>query len=82
MESDLQNTGQSHSFDENLKWSHGHCGHFALDDLTGNPDKNSVFDKSVESDFFQKSGTQFGVHIRRFDVIPAAISMAIRSGLD
>ena len=25
----LQNTSQSHSFDENLKWSHGHYGHFA-----------------------------------------------------
>ena len=29
MDFDLQNTGQSHSFDENLKWSHGHSGHFA-----------------------------------------------------
>ena len=26
---DLQNTGQSHYFDENLEWSHGHYGHFA-----------------------------------------------------
>ena len=64
MDSDLQNTGQSHSFDENLKWSHGHYGHFAPDDLTGNPDKSSVFDKSVEKQFFQKSGAQFGVNIR------------------
>ena len=48
MDSDLQNTGQSHYFDENLK-AHGHYGHFALDDLTGNPDKSSVFDESVFS---------------------------------
>ena len=45
---DLQNTGQSHSFDENLKWSHGHYGHFAPAGLIGNPDKKLVFDKSVE----------------------------------
>ena len=56
MDFDLQNTGQSHSFDENLKWSHGHCGHFAPGGLTGNPDKNSVFDKSDESDFFKSLG--------------------------
>ena len=49
MDSDLQNTGQSHYFDENLKWSHGHYGHFAPAGLTGNPDKSSVFDESVFS---------------------------------
>ena len=53
MDFDLRNTAQSHSFDENLKWSHGHYGHFAPAGLTGNPDKSSVFDKSVESDFFK-----------------------------
>jgi hypothetical protein len=59
MDFDLQNTYQSDIFYENLKWSHGHYGHFAPAGLTGNPDKSSVFDKSVESDFFRKSGTQF-----------------------
>ena len=29
MGSDLQNTGQSHSFDENVKSSHGQYAHFA-----------------------------------------------------
>ena len=29
MDFDLQNTSQSHFFYENLKWSHGHYGHFA-----------------------------------------------------
>ena len=33
MEFDLQNTSQSHYFYEKLKWSHGHSGHFALDNL-------------------------------------------------
>ena len=60
MDSDLQNTGQSHYFDENLKWSHGHYGHFALDDLTGNPDKSSVFDKSVETHFSKSLGLSLG----------------------
>ena len=40
------------------------------------------FDKSAESDFFKKSGTHFRDNIQRFDVIPAANSMTIRSGLD
>ena len=79
---DLQNTYQSNILYENLKWSHGHYGYFALDDLTENPDRNSIFDKSVESEVFQKSGTQFGVYIQRCDAIPTAISMTIRSGLD
>ena len=57
---DLQNTGQSHSFDENLKWSHGHYGHFAPAGLTGNPDKSSVFDESVESEFSRGLGLSFG----------------------
>ena len=82
MDFDLQNTGQSHSFDENLKWSHGHSGHFALDGFPWNPDRSSVFNKSVESEFFKKSGTHFGVYIRQFDVNPAAISMNFQSGLD
>ena len=56
MDFDLQNTRQSHPFDENLKWSHGHYGHFALAGLTGNPDKSYVFDGSVESDFFKSLG--------------------------
>ena len=45
---DLQITYQSHSFDENPKWSHGHYGHFAPAGLTGNKDRSEVFDKSVE----------------------------------
>ena len=60
MDFDLQNTGQSHYFDENLKWSHGHYGHFALDDLTENLEKSLVFDKSVESDLFKSLGLIFG----------------------
>ena len=79
---DLQFTYQSHYFDENVKWSHGHYGHFAPAGLTGNPDRSSVFDKSVERDSFQKSGTQVWDSIRYFDVIYAAISMKFRSGLD
>ena len=82
MDFDLQITCQSDIFYENLKWSHSHYGYFAQAGLRGNPDKSYVFDKSVESDFFKKSGAQFGVYIRRFDVIPAAISMKNRSGLD
>ena len=39
MESDLKNTGQSHYFDENMKWSHGHYGHFAPAGLTEPPIK-------------------------------------------
>ena len=57
---DLQNTGQSHYFDENLKWSHGHYGHFAPAGLTGNPDKSSVFDKSVEVHFSKSLGLVSG----------------------
>ena len=60
MDFDLQNTGQSHSFDEQLKWSHGHSGHFAPAGLTGNPDRSSVFDKSVESDFFKSLRLSLG----------------------
>ena len=82
MDSDLQNTGQSHSFNENLKWSHGHYEHFAPDGFHRKPDRSSVFDTSVELRFFQDSGTQFGVYIQRCDAIPTAISMTIRSGLD
>ena len=79
---DLQITYQSHYFYENLKWSHGHSGHFALDDFPWNPDRSSVFIKIVESEFFKKSGTHFGVYLRQFDVNPAAISMIVQSGLD
>ena len=82
MDFDLQITYQSHSFDENMKWSHGHYGHFAPAGLTGNPDRSSVFDKSVESEFFKKSGTHVGVYIQRFNTLLAAISMKIRSELD
>ena len=57
---DLQNTGQSHSFDENLKRSLGHYGHFAPTGLTGNPFKSIVVDKSVESDFFKSLGLILG----------------------
>ena len=60
MDSDLQNTGQSHYFDENLKLSHGHYEHFAPAGLTGNPDRSSVFDKSVESDFSESLGLSLG----------------------
>ena len=82
MDFDLQITYQSHSFDENMKWSHGHYGHFAPAGLTGNPDRSSVFDKSVESEFFKKSGTHFWNNIQWFDKVPAAISMKFRSELD
>ena len=82
MDFDLQITYQSHNFDENLKWSHGHYGHFARAGLTGNPDRSSVFDKSVESDFFQKYGTHFRQIIWQFDVNPPTISMNFQSGLD
>ena len=60
MDFDLQNTGQSHYFDENLKWSHCHYGHFAPAGLTGNPDRSSVFDKSVGSGLFQSLGLSLG----------------------
>ena len=33
IEFDVQSTGQSHSFDEDLKSSHGHLGHFAPSDF-------------------------------------------------
>ena len=56
MDFDLQNTDQSHYFYENLKWFHGHYGHFALAGLTGNPNKSSVFDESVESVFVKSLG--------------------------
>ena len=61
MHFDLQNTCQSHIFDENLKWSHGRYGHFALAGLTGNPDNSSFFYESVESDFFKSLGLSFEV---------------------
>ena len=47
MDFDLQNTGQSHYFDENVKWSYGHYGHFAAG-CRQNHNKTCVFDKSVE----------------------------------
>ena len=40
MDFDLQITCQSDIFYENLKWSHGHYGHFAQAGLRGNPDKS------------------------------------------
>ena len=54
MDFDLQNTGQSDIFHENLKWSHGHYGHFAPAGLIGNPFKSSVFSKSVGVHFSTK----------------------------
>ena len=56
MDFDLQNTCQSYIFYKNPKWSHGHYGHFAPAGFTGNPDKSSVFDESVESDFSKSLG--------------------------
>ena len=82
MDFDLQRACQSHISYENLKWSHGHSGHFAPAGLIGNPDRSSVFDKSVESEFLKKSGTHFQGNIQRSDVNPTAISMKIQSGLD
>ena len=82
MDFDLHNACQSHIFYKSLKCSHGHSGHFAPAGLIGNPDTSSVFDTSVEKQIFQKSGAQFGVYIRRFNTVSAAISMPIRSGLD
>ena len=64
MDFDLQNACQCHIFYKDLKWSHGHSGHFAPAGLTGNPDRSSIFDKSVESEFFNKSGTHFQDNIR------------------
>ena len=55
-----QNTGQSHYFYENLKWSHGHSGRFAPAGLTGNPDRSSIFDKSVETHFSKSLGLCLG----------------------
>ena len=82
MDFDLQITCQSYIFYENLTWSHGHYGHFALGDSLQTHDESLVFDKSVERQFFKKSGAQFGVYIRRFNTASAANSMKIRSGLD
>ena len=65
MDLDLQNACQSDIFDENLKWCHGHYGHFAPAGLTGNPGRNSVFDKSVESDFFKS----LGLSLRQYSII-------------
>ena len=56
MDFDQQLTYQIYYFDENLKWSHGHYGHFAPAGLTGNPHKSSIFGESVESDFFKSMG--------------------------
>ena len=62
MDFDLQVTYQSHYFYENLKWSHNHYGHFAPAGLTGNPDRSSVFDKSVERDLFKVWGSVWGLY--------------------
>ena len=56
MDFDLQITYQCHYFYENLKWSHRHYGHFAPAGFTGNPDRSSVFDKSVATHFFKSLG--------------------------
>ena len=55
MGSDLQNTGQSHSFDEHLKWSHGQYEHFAPSGFPYNHNEIVVWYKSVD---FQFSGKQ------------------------
>ena len=60
MDFGLQITYQSHSFDENLKWSNGHYGHFAPAGLIGNPDRSSVFDKCVETHFSKSLGLSLG----------------------
>ena len=73
---------QSHYFGANMKWSHGHYEHFAPAGLFQNHNTSVVFNKSVEIHFVQKSGTHFRDNIRDFDVISAAISMKIQSGLD
>ena len=52
MDFDLQITYQSHYFYENLKWSHGHSGHFAPVGFPQPQHKSWVFDKSVEIHFF------------------------------
>ena len=80
MDFDLQITYQSHSIDENLKWSHGHYGHFAPSGLRGTRDRSSVFDKIVESNFFKSLGLSLG---SIFDKLMEFLrSMKIRSGLD
>ena len=60
MDSEVQNTGQSHSFDENLKWSHGHYGHVAPAGFPQNHYQSRVFDKSVD---FHSSKTLLGVEL-------------------
>ena len=56
MDFDLQYACQSHNFYENLKWTHGHYGHFAPAGFPQNPDKSSVFNKSVEIHFSKSLG--------------------------
>ena len=51
MDFDLQNTRQSHYFDENVKWSYGHYGHFAPAGFPQNHNKTCVFLKHVEIHF-------------------------------
>ena len=63
MDSDLQNTRQSHSFDENLKWSHGHYAHFSPDDFIQNHNKSWVLDKSVGLQFFKSLGLTTNAHL-------------------
>ena len=56
MDFDLQNTGQSHYFDENVKWSYGHYGHFAPAGFPQAHNQSSVFNKSVEVHFSKSLG--------------------------
>ena len=60
MDFDLQITYQSHYFDENLKWSHGHYEHFALDGFFQTHNKSSVFNKSVGVHFSKSLGLVSG----------------------
>ena len=55
MHLDMQVTCQSHTVDENLKWSQIHYVHFAPDGFHWNPHRSSVFDKSVGIHFSSKT---------------------------
>ena len=81
MDFDLQHTGQSHYF---LKtWNDPTVNTNILPQAVSRKKTPEVqILTRVLKVNFGKSGTQFGVYIRYFDVIPVAISMTIRSGLD
>ena len=52
MEFDLQITCQSHLFYENMKWSHGHYGHFAPSGFPQTHTRRWVFDKLLIVNFW------------------------------